>query len=176
MDTKIILIVGPSGVGKDTLLREAKKSLGENFNFLDRYITRKPCKNEGNFYLDDYAFEILKHKSFFISTWSAHGNYYGIAKKSIKEGVNIISVSRSKIRDFENFHDNVFTININISKEKLKQRLENRARENKEEIEKRLNRTYEKIEAENLIEFDNSEEIEISSKKFIKILKSFVEG
>ena len=58
----------------------------------------------------------------------------------------------------------------------MKQRLENRARENKEEIEKRLNRTYEKIEAENLIEFDNSEEIEISSKKFIKILKSFVEG
>ncbi|PLY05265.1 MAG: hypothetical protein C0625_14650 [Arcobacter sp.] len=175
MNTKIILIVGPSGVGKDTLLREAKKSLPEGFNFLNRYITRAPCSNEDNFYLDEYAFEILKHKSFFISTWNAHDNYYGIAKNSIKNGINIISISRSKIKDFENSYDNVFTINITVPKENLRKRLENRARETESEIEQRLNRTYEKIEAENLIEFDNSGELEVSSMKFVKLLKSFTD-
>lgn len=175
MKRKIVLIVGASGVGKDTLLREAKKILSEDFHFLNRYITREPCENENNFYVDEYAFEILKHKSFFISTWNAHGNYYGIAKNSIKDGINIISVSRSKIIDFENFCDNVFVINISVSKENLRKRLEKRARENKEEIEKRLNRTYEKISAINLIEFDNSEEINISAKKFVNILTSFIE-
>ncbi|WP_072680664.1 AAA family ATPase [Arcobacter sp. LA11] len=172
MNTKIVLIVGPSGVGKDTLLKEVRKSLDGSFNFINRYITRKPCKSEDNFYLDEYAFEILKHNSFFISTWNAHGNYYGIAKKSIKNGINIISISRSKVKDFENSYDNVYTINISVSKENLRRRLENRGRESKEEIEKRLNRSYQKIESKNLIEFDNSEKLEITSKKFLELLKS----
>jgi len=172
MNTKIVLIIGPSGVGKDTLLKEARKSLNGSFNFINRYITRKPCKSEDNFYLDEYAFEILKHNSFFISTWNAHRNYYGIAKKSIKNGINIISISRSKIKDFENLYDNVYTINITVSKENLKIRLENRARETDEEIKKRLNRNYPKIEAKNLIEFDNSEKLEVTSKRFLDLLRS----
>ncbi len=172
MKTKIVLIVGPSGVGKDSLLKEARKFLDDSFTFLNRYITRKPCKNEDNFYLDEYAFEILKHNSFFISTWNAHGNYYGIAKNSIKNGINIISISRSKIKDFENFYDNVFTINITVSKENLRKRLKLRGRETEDEIEKRLNRTYVKVEAKNLIEFDNSERLELTSKKFLELLKS----
>jgi len=172
MNTKIVLIVGPSGVGKDTLLKEAKKILDGNFNFLNRYITRKPCKSEDNFYLDEYAFEILKHNSFFVSTWNAHGNYYGIAKKSIKNGINIISISRSKVKDFEKFYDDVYTINISVSKENLRKRLETRGRESKEDIEKRLDRSYQKIESRNLIEFDNSDSLEITSERFVNLLKS----
>ncbi len=64
MDTKIVLIVGPSGVGKDTLLKEVKKVL-TSVNFVDRYITRKPDENESNYYLDEYSFEILKNNGFF---------------------------------------------------------------------------------------------------------------
>lgn len=172
MNTKIILIVGPSGVGKDTLFRESKKVLDKKFVFLNRYITRKPCFYENNFYLDEYAFKVLKDNSFFISYWSAHGNYYGVAKNSITNDTNIISISRSKIKDFENYYDHTFTINITVSKEELRKRLMNRARESKEEIEKRLNRDYEKIEARNLIEFDNSKELEKSVKDFCKLLKS----
>lgn len=173
MDTKIVLIVGASGVGKDTLLKYAKNSLINEANFINRYITRKPDLNEANFYVDDYAFEILKHNSFFISSWKAHDNFYGIAKNSIKSGLNIISISRSKIKDFENFSDKVYTINITVPKETLKIRLENRARESKLEIEKRLNRAYEKIDAKNLIDFDNTKPLEESSLEFINLIKSF---
>ena len=172
METKIVLIVGPSGVGKDTLLRSAKQKLENNLNFVNRYITRKPDENESNFYLDSYAFELLKNNSFFISTWQAHTNYYGIAKNSILNGVNIISISRSKIKDFENIYDKVYTINITVEKEILRQRLENRGRESKEQIGARLNRTYEKIEAKNLIEFNNCKDIETSTQEFIELLKS----
>lgn len=171
MNTKIVLIVGPSGVGKDTLIKGARKQLKEEINFVRRYITRKPDKSEKNYFLDDYAFEILKHNSFFASTWNAHGNYYGIAKNSIKSGLNIISISRSKINDFEKVYDEVYTINITVPKEELRNRLLFRKRETEEEIEKRLNRSYEKIDAKNLIEFDNSSEISISSEKFVNLLK-----
>lgn len=171
MNTKIVLIVGPSGVGKDTLIKGAKKQLKNEIKFVRRYITRKPDKSEKNYFLDDYAFEILKHNSFFASTWSAHENYYGIAKNSIKNGLNIISISRSKIKDFEKQYDDVYTINITVPKDELRNRLLFRKRESLEEIEKRLNRSYEKIDARNLIEFDNSDEIEVSTKKFVELLK-----
>lgn len=171
MNTKIVLIVGPSGVGKDTLIKAAKKQLKNEANFVKRYITRKPDKNEKNFYLDKFAFEILKHNSFFVSSWSAHDNFYGIAKNSIKNTLNIISISRSKICDFEKIYDEVYTINITVNKEELKNRLLTRNRENEEEIEKRLNRSYKKIEAKNLIEFDNSLKIEQSVFNFVKLLK-----
>lgn len=171
MKTKIVLIVGPSGVGKDTLLKGAKKELKNDINFVKRYITRKPDKSEKNFYLDEYAFEILKHNSLFVSTWNAHENFYGIAKNTIKNGLNIISISRSKIEDFEKIYNDVYTINITVPKDELRNRLLIRKRESEEEIEKRLNRTYKKIVAKNLIEFDNSGNIEESINKFIKTLK-----
>jgi phosphonate metabolism protein PhnN/1,5-bisphosphokinase (PRPP-forming) len=171
MDTKIVLIIGPSGAGKDTLIKEAKKEFKEKINFVKRYITRESDVNESNYYIDEYAFEILRHNSYFASSWNAHGNFYGIPKRFIKNGINLISISRGRIKDFENLYDNVYTINITLPKEILKQRLLKRGRENKEDIEKRVQREYEKIEAKNLIEFDNLASIEDSKKNFISLLK-----
>lgn len=171
MDTKIVLIVGPSGVGKDTLLKYAKEIYKENINFVKRYITRVADTNENNYFVDDYAFEVLKNNGYFLSSWNAHGNAYGIPKSFLKNGVNIISISRARIKDFENSYDNVYTINITIKKELLRQRLFNRGRETLEQIEKRLIRSYEKIEAKKLIEFDNSRSLEESKKSFINLLE-----
>ena len=165
---KIILIVGASGVGKDTLLRAIKEKL--EANFLQRYITRKPDENESNYYLDMEAFRALKEKDYFVSSWEAHGNFYGIAKEHIKEGLNIISISRGAIKDFEKVYDEVVTINITIPKELLKQRLEQRGRESKQEIEKRVARSYETIEAKRLIDFDNSKAVELSAQNFTELI------
>ncbi len=174
MSKKIILIVGPSGVGKDTLLRNIKNKM--EANFVNRYITREPDENETNYFIQKEAFEILEKNNFFISTWSAHNNLYGIAKNSIFEGLNIISISRAKIKDFEKQYQKVYTINITLNKNDLKQRLEKRARESREEIEKRLNRSYEKIEARNLIEFENNKTLDKSVEDFLKLLRQINEA
>ncbi|RXI37569.1 hypothetical protein CRU99_11775 [Malaciobacter mytili] len=168
MSKKIILIVGPSGVGKDTLLKNIKNKI--KANFVKRYITRVPDENESNYFLQEEAFKILEKNNFFISTWNAHNNFYGIAKNSILEGLNIISISRAKIKDFEKQYQKVYTINITLNKNDLKQRLEKRARESIEEIEKRLSRSYEKIEARNLIEFENNKNLTESVEEFLKLL------
>lgn len=167
---KIVLIVGASGVGKDTLLRGIKEKV--DANFLKRYITREPDSNESNYYLDKNAFLTLKEKNYFISTWEAHENCYAIAKEHIKNGVNIISISRGAIKDFEKIFDEVATINITIPKELLRQRLLKRGRESKEQIEKRIQRSYPQIECKNLIEFDNSDTLEKSIEKFINLIQS----
>ncbi|MCD4758547.1 MAG: AAA family ATPase [Arcobacteraceae bacterium] len=167
---KIILIVGASGVGKDTLLKSIKDKT--DINFVKRYITRVPDENEHNYYIDDEAFEKLKQEDFFISTWEAHTNKYAIAKSQIKEGVNLISISRSTIKDFENYFDDVTTIEVTLPKDILYQRLKNRGRENEEQIQNRLNRSYNTIKAKHIIQFDNSSSIDESSKKFIQLLKN----
>lgn len=166
---KIVLIVGASGVGKDSLLKSIKEKI--DANFLKRYITREPDNNESNYYIDEAAFKELEMQNFFVSTWSAHGNLYGIASSHIKDGLNIISISRSAIKDFENSFENVTTINISVPKDVLELRLLSRARESVEEIKKRLERSYAKIEAKNLIEFDNSQSLELSSQRFIETLQ-----
>jgi len=166
---KIVLIVGASGVGKDSLIKSIKDKL--KINFVKRYITREPDQNESNYYVDTQAFKLLKEKNFFVSTWQAHENSYGIARFDIQDGLNLISISRSAIKDFEQEYKDVTTINITVSRDILEQRLKNRGRETKEQIEKRLNRTYKNIEAKNLIEFDNSEVLETSSKSFLQLLE-----
>lgn len=171
MSKKIVLIVGASGVGKDSLLKEAKKSLAEELNFVERYITREPDINEENIYLDHFSFSELKNAGFFVSTWKAHSNQYGIANDSIKKGLNIISISRSAIYDFEKVYDKVYTINITVPDKELRIRLAARGRETKEEIEKRMDRTYETIKASRLINFDNTETLAKSSLSFISLLQ-----
>ncbi|WP_044418892.1 AAA family ATPase [Halarcobacter anaerophilus] len=166
---KIILIVGASGVGKDSLLKSLKGKI--NINFVKRYITREPDQNENNYYIDDEAFHRLKKDDFFISTWEAHTNKYAIAKNQIVDGLNLISISRGAIKDFEGKFEYVTTINITIPKEQLFQRLKNRARESDEEIQKRIDRSYTLIDAKNLIEFDNSKSIEESTQDFINLIQ-----
>lgn len=166
---KVVLIVGASGVGKDTLIKNIKGKI--EANFVKRYITREPDTNESNYYIDNKAFDSLQSDNFFVSTWSAHNNRYGIGMSHIKNGLNIISISRGAIKDFEEKFEYVTTINITIPKEQLFKRLKNRARESDEEIQKRIDRSYPKIDAKNLIEFDNSKSIEESTQDFIKLIK-----
>ncbi len=169
---KIVLIVGASGVGKDTLIKSVKNSL--HVNFTRRHITRYPDENEDNFYISHSEFETLEKMNFFISSWSAHGNKYAIAKDQIQEDINIISISRSAIQDFEKYFNDVTTIEITLEKDILYQRLKSRGRENEEEIQKRLSRNYDKIEATKLIQFDNSKNIKQSSQNFVKLIDNII--
>ncbi len=146
MDEKIILIVGDSGAGKDTLLKSLRNEFS-NINFVRRYITREADSHENNYFLETSAFTVLQTQGFFISSRYAHGKSY----------------------------ENVFTINITVSKEILKERLENRKRESKKEIEKRLERNYLKLECKKLITFDNSLALEQSKEKFKELIKSLCE-
>jgi len=166
---KIILIVGASGVGKDTLIKGVRSKIDANFT--KRYITRIPDANEDNFFVDKDAFLLLKENDFFISTWEAHGNFYGISKNQIKYGRNIISISRDAIKDFEECFDDVTCLNITLKKEELKKRLLLRNRETKEEIEERLQRNFKTINAKNLVQYSNDFELNESISKFANILE-----
>ncbi len=169
---RIILIVGPSGVGKDTLINAIKGKV--KANIVTRYITRPPDKFEQNFYVDKDAFLILKQNDFFLSTWEAHSNFYGIPVNQIKNGTNIISVSRTVIGEFEEKFEDTITINISAPKEVVVERLMKRHRESQEEIKKRLERFSLKVKAKKLITFENKEELSDSIREFKDLIDSLI--
>lgn len=177
---RVVLVVGPSGSGKDSLLRGAREYFGEtgSLGFVRRYITRPPDSNEDNYYIDPTGFALLKKLNFFISSWQAHGNHYGIPCHALgstdsvdSHDLLLLSISRSAIVDFEQIHDTVTTIQIKVKEDVLRERLKGRGRENDQEIQKRLERAKQLVVARDLITFDNSIDLDRSRSNFNDLLE-----
>ena len=170
----IVLLVGASGTGKDSLLRVARQHLVHHTDivFVRRYITRPPDENEDNYYLDTTAFSCLQQQNFFLSHWQAHGNHYGIGRHHIQDhGLSICSVSRTVIRDIEKlFPGRVTVIEVTLPVEILRTRLHRRGREDEAAIKKRLVRAKIHTQASHLIRFDNSDPLECTGPKFTRLL------
>lgn len=175
---RVILVVGPSGSGKDTLLRSAREHFAEEEQvaFVRRYITRQPDRNEDNYFLDPAAFTFLSNAGFFISTWQSHDNFYGIPYHALNADdmvkVAVCSVSRSAVGDFERHYAHTTTILVTAEKEVLRQRLQKRGREDDAAVRRRLARADKAVVARDLIVFDNSQSLESSAAMFIELLEN----
>jgi ribose 1,5-bisphosphokinase len=173
----IVLVVGPSGSGKDTLLRSARNNFAGKgtITFARRYITRPPDENEDNYYVDVIGFDHLQKSGFFLSTWQAHQNHYGIPEHMVRESNSystiVCSISRSAIEDFDSRYGNVLTIHVTAEKDILRDRLLKRGREGKADIEKRLARAEKEVKANNLIIFDNSRNLRESCARFNSLIQ-----
>ncbi|MBU0961738.1 MAG: phosphonate metabolism protein/1,5-bisphosphokinase (PRPP-forming) PhnN [Proteobacteria bacterium] len=176
---KIVLVVGASGTGKDSLLRSARSYYKHDsrFCFARRFVTRPPDENEDNYYIDRAGFLILKNHGYFLAEWEAYGNLYGIpwsACEAAQGSTLFCSVSRTAIRGVEKQFDSVTTLQITARAEMLQERLEKRARENAASIEKRIARAKELCHARDLILFDNSPPLSLTTVSFIDMLPKLV--
>ncbi len=175
---KLILLVGPSGSGKDTLLRAARTrfAASRELDFVRRYITRPPDNNEDNYYVDNTCFNFLKGNGFFVSDWQAHGNAYGVPGHALSGDFRheklLCSISRGAVNDFEGVHENVTVLQVTAPWDILRERLLARGRENEADVEKRLQRAARPVKAKNLITFDNSAALEKSQRDFICLLET----
>ncbi|WP_428483130.1 phosphonate metabolism protein/1,5-bisphosphokinase (PRPP-forming) PhnN [Rhodopila sp.] len=139
----LVLVVGPSGAGKDTLLGLAKQALGDNpsFRFVRRVITR-PADAGG----EDH--EAVSEAAFagreFALHWHAHGLDYGIPANidaDLARGVVVVAnVSRGVIADAASRFP-VRVIEVTAPPDVLAKRLMARGRETAAEIARRLARS-----------------------------------
>ena len=150
----LFVIVGASGVGKDTLLNEIKARL-ENFYFVKRYITRTLDKNnEDHIAISNTDFQNKVKDGFFAISWQAHSLSYGIPKDiedELKKGVNVIfNGSRLALKQIRESYPDAKIICIIASKKTIESRLISRNRESKDDIKKRLNREVGKLPSDTI--------------------------
>ena len=83
---RLVLVVGPSGAGKDTLLTLAKAALAarQDIVFQRRVVTRPSGQGEDHDSLTPEAFAEARRCGAFALAWHAHGLDYGIPQQAME--------------------------------------------------------------------------------------------
>ena len=144
---RLYLVVGASGVGKDSIIAGLKRRLQRDRHYLfpRRYITREPeHDSENHWMLSESGFLHCERCNQFMLSWRAHGLRYGIGRELETALCNghhvIINVSRSVIDHARTYYAPIRVLAISASTETLRQRLIARARESHFDIEQRIAR------------------------------------
>jgi ribose 1,5-bisphosphokinase len=143
---RLILMVGPSGAGKDTLIGLARAACADDRSvvFVRRVVTRAASSFEDNEQISPDAFRQGRIRGDFAVHWEAHGHGYGLVRAiddELRAGRTVVAnVSRTVIDSVRRSYANVTVVSIAAPPEILKQRLAARARNSDGQIEQRLDR------------------------------------
>lgn len=142
MTGRLIAVVGPSGVGKDSVMAGIVAA-GQEYQLVKRAITR-PGGQIGEDYIPmtEAAFAAAATEGAFCLHWRAHGLAYGLPAQvlqDVKDGKQCVAnLSRSALVAATERFPAVLVLNITAKPETLARRLEGRGRETAQEIAKRL--------------------------------------
>jgi len=144
---RLVLVVGPSGAGKDKVLALARAATrgDDTLVFPRRLITRAADDSEDHQPLSDAAFERGIAAGAFALWWDAHGNRYAIpvaADDAIRAGHTVIcNVSRTVVPAARRRYASVVAVLVTAPADVLKQRLAARGRASDGDLAQRLARS-----------------------------------
>jgi ribose 1,5-bisphosphokinase len=172
---KLVLVVGPSGAGKDTLLDLARAACAEDRDivFVRRVVTREASSAEDNEQMSAAAFRDAQARGAFAIYWEAHGHAYGLPRSiddDIRAGRTVIAnVSRTVIPALRQAYSNVLVISITAPADVLAARLAMRKRGSDGSIAERLARTVEDAEPDATIV--NVSSAEYHARQLVRIIR-----
>ncbi len=142
----LFLIVGPSGAGKDSLLRGAQETLAgdDDYVFARRVITRETDpEREDHDSLTKKEFAQAAKKKAFMAAWNAYDTDYGIPvgyAKELEQGRHVVAnVSREAVGEIAAHYRPVCVIQVTAPADILEKRLA--ARGDEKDAARRLSRT-----------------------------------
>src|SRR5262249_3533325 len=161
-----VLIVGPSGAGKDTLITGAKTACGLNpaIVFPRRVVTRAASSTEDHDTLNEVNFDRCAKDGAFAFWWEAHGHKYAIpvtANHHIRAGYIVITnVSRGIVDELRGKYAHVDAILVTAPADVLASRLSQRSRQTDGSITERIrrNNAFSLFRADYVIETTNAPE------------------
>jgi ribose 1,5-bisphosphokinase len=146
---RLVLVVGPSGAGKDTLLKGARAACAYDpaVVFPRRVVTRPKSDAEDHDTIDAVAFERAADDGAFALWWHAHGNGYGIPSsidRDIRAGRTVVcNVSRTVVDAARERYGFVTVVEITAPEQVLQSRLASRQRVSDGNIAERIERSAE---------------------------------
>lgn len=179
----LIVITGPSGAGKDSVIATVSK-LGQSFNSIITTSSREARSDEGEgkpyHFITRDAFQAKIDGGEMVEWAEVYGNLYGSTKAEVEAalhqaGTVVVKVDPQGARTFKKLYPQAVTIFVMPpSFEFLEKRLVNRATDTPQVIEKRLKLA--KKELQNLLDWDflvvNEEgKLEDAAREVIDIIK-----
>lgn len=150
----LLVLSGPSGAGKGTLVSEYVRKYNDVFVSISA-TTRAPREGEKHgvnyFFITDAEFEKMKKENGFLEHAEFCENKYGTprenAEKALNEGKDVILEIevQGAFKVKENCPEAVLVFTMPPSYEILRERLIGRGTETMEVVEKRLNRAMDEI-------------------------------
>jgi phosphonate metabolism protein PhnN/1,5-bisphosphokinase (PRPP-forming) len=171
----LVLVVGASGVGKDTLLGFARARLAQRTDivFARRVITRPADGTEAHEPVDEAEFAARRGAGGFALDWRAHGLHYGIPKSietDLAAGRTVIANVSRGIVEAARGRFACFVIEIVADRDLLAGRLQRRGRETADDIATRLRRDAAIVQPDAVIANDGS--IEAGGLRLLDLIES----
>jgi len=157
---RFVLVVGPSGAGKDTLIAGAKATCSHDSTivFPRRVVTRPATESEDHDSLTDAAFNCAVQNGIFAFWWQAHGLQYGIpaiVNDDVRAGRTLVcNVSRGIVAYVRARYRRVDSVLVTAPADILAERLAGRSRETDGSLAQRIQRSdaFAEFRADHMIE------------------------
>lgn len=174
----LVLVVGNSGSGKDSIISEVVKRFPSNLkeiHLTQRYITRPSSKTEDNIAITPKIFKEMSLQKKFALEWHIYDLDYGVPidiDDWLKKGHPVIvNVSRTIVKKARSIYRNILVVFIKVPFEITFQRIKERARESGKQLQERIQRAKDNQtfpDADFIV--DNSGELEIAIDQFLSYL------
>jgi ribose 1,5-bisphosphokinase len=174
---RLVLVVGPSGAGKDTLIGLARAACGDDGNtvFPRRVVTRAATSFEDNEQVSPEVFRQAQARGDFAVHWEAHGHCYALPRAiddDIRAGRTVVAnVSRGVVDTMRRAYAAVVVVSITAPPEVLAERLAARARDSDGKIADRLSRAVESGAAAPDITITNVGDAEDHARRLAQIIR-----
>jgi ribose 1,5-bisphosphokinase len=181
---KLFFIVGNSGSGKDSLIKEVLKNYPKELKPLivpKRYITRPPSPDTEDFIsITEKEFRDMLDKGEFLFHWGIYHKFYAVKKDimtKIEEGYSIlVNISRKILEEAREKYSFLRIIFVHVPFEITAQRIKERDREDPKELQERLERARKNQDLE-IADFvvDNSGDLQTAGKQLLEYIIKEVE-
>jgi ribose 1,5-bisphosphokinase len=174
---RLILVVGPSGAGKDTLLRLTRAACAgdRDIVFPRRVVTREASRFEDNEQMSLDAFRQACSQGDFAVHWQAHGHCYGLARaidEDIRAGGTVVAnVSRAVVNVMRRAYADVTVVFVTAPPEILAERLAARARSSDGQVADRLRRAVDDASFVPDVTIINVGDVEHHARELLRIIK-----
>lgn len=150
----LFIISAPSGTGKTTLCKQLTTNLPDLWHSIS-YTTRQPRLGEEHgreyYFIDEQLFQEMINRNEFVEWARVYGNLYGTPWKSLTEKIDqgidvLLEIDvQGAMQVRKRFEDAVSIFILPPSMAVLRSRLQTRASDTAEEIQRRLHKVKEEV-------------------------------